>query len=558
MNDSTISTDVQDFSVNGNPRVLWMAFTAFSLGFAIWGMFAALGPFLIKWYGFTPGQALFLAAMPPFFATAVSIPLGIVTDRFGGRLTFTVTLGVITIPLILGLFVESYLSFLFLGLLLGLGGATFVIGNAHVSSWYPKSRQGTALGLFALGNFGISIGMVLVPYLIVNVLGGPEGYAALAPKLTFGPFSGWRLIFLIFAIPTIMMTVLYWMFTADPPIAKKQTSLKEIAAVYKSGILVWIVAYLYWTAFGTLTFFSASTPTYLVDRWGVDATQASMVFTSVLVLFVAIMRPLGGWLSDRHDPLKILSYLFCLSLLFSIVLVLEISLTVQIVMIYSLALISGASAATVVKLIPTYFTQVGAVSGLAKSAGAACGFTMTVIMAFSKDIMGEYTLGFAVWALMNGLSLYLVISKKGFPMQEKDAPTAPKKVVSTTLAKRYTNIRDALLSMDFHGKQPLWKVFWIYGVLFSHLYLGTVLALYNRAGALAMSLLLLGFILYTLGIMRLVWINAFNTSKELYAYTARYLTVFWMINSILISSYFFMTYSGYWALLVSLSGTVLG
>jgi len=405
----------KNFQVEGNSRVLWMAFIGFSLGFAIWGMFSALGPFLIEWYGFTAGQALFLAAMPPFFATAVSIPLGIVADKFGGRKVFTITLLVITIPLFCGLFAESYLSFLILGLFLGLGGATFVIGNAHVSSWYPKSRQGTALGIFALGNFGISIGMVLVPYLIVNVLGGPEDYAAFAPKMSFGPFSGWRLIFLIFAIPTLLMAVLYWMFTSDPPVEKNQLSLKEIAGVYKSGILVWIVAYLYWTSFGTLTFFSASTPTYLVDRWDVDATKASMIFTSLLVLFVAITRPLGGWLSDRHDPLKILTLLFGTSLIFSVALMLEISLTVQVITIYALALISGASAAAVVKLIPTYFMQVGAVSGLAKAAGAACGFTMTVIMAFSKDVIGTYVIGFAVWSVMNAAAFYLVFSRRGFP-----------------------------------------------------------------------------------------------------------------------------------------------
>lgn len=416
MNNLSCLAENQSFVVQGNTRVLGMAFIAFSLGFAVWGMFAALGPFLIKWYGFTPGQALFLAAMPPFFATAVSIPLGIAADRFGGRLIMTITLAVITVPLLLGLVVESYLAFLFLGLLLGLGGATFVVGNAHVSNWYPKSRQGTALGIFALGNFGISVGMILVPYLIVNVLGGPEGNAELPPKMDFGSFSGWRLIFLVFAISTILMTIFYWMFTTDPPVAKKKTSLKEIAGVYTSGALVWIVAYLYWTAFGTLTFFSATTPTYLVDRWNVDATQASMLFTSALVLCVAVMRPVGGWLSDRKDPLKILTILFGLSLALTVVLAMEISLTVQVICIYGLGLLSGVSAAVVIKLIPTYFTQVGAVSGLAKASGAACGFTMTVIMAFSKDVFDGYTLGFSIWALMNALSFYFVFSRKWFPV----------------------------------------------------------------------------------------------------------------------------------------------
>lgn len=428
---NTNPTTQSEEEVQGNPRILGMAFAAFSLGFAVWGMFSALGPFLIKWYSFTPSQALFLAAMPPFFATAISIPLGIAADRFGGRKVFTLALLTLTIPLIAGLFVENYVGFLILGLFLGLGGATFVIGNAHVSSWYPKSRQGTALGIFALGNFGISIGMVLVPWLIVNFLGGPEGFADMPAKFVLGPFSGWRLIFLAFAIPTLIMTALYWMFTSDPPVTRKKLSVKEIMAVYKSGALVWIVSYLYWTSFGTLTFFSASTPTYLVSRWDVNPQNASMIFTSLLVFFVAIMRPVGGWFSDRKDPLNILTKLFGVSLIFSIVLAMEISLPMQIACIYTLAMISGATAAVVVKLIPTYFSQVGAVSGLAKAAGAACGCTMTVIMAISKDITGSYQFGFLVWAVMTAASFYICYTRSGFPDKATATDSRPVLVAVT-------------------------------------------------------------------------------------------------------------------------------
>lgn len=115
-----------------------------------------------------------------------------------------------------------------------------------------------------------------------------------------------------------------------------------------------------------------------------------------------------------------------------------------------------------------------------------------------------------------------------------------------------TTTRDALYGIDYQGNLPLWKVFWGYGVLFSHIYFGFILTMYNRAEPLLMCLLLVGFMAYTLGIMRLVWINAFNTGKQAYGYAARYLTVFWMINSILVSLYLFMTYFGYWELLVQL------
>jgi NNP family nitrate/nitrite transporter-like MFS transporter len=398
----------------GNSRVLWIAFVAFSLGFGIWGMFAALGPFLIKWYNFTPSQALFLAAMPPLFATITSIPLGIAADRYGGRKVFTILLFTLLIPLIAALFADSYFRFLLLGMMLGLGGASFVVGNAHVSVWYPQAKQGTALGIFSLGNIGIALGMVFVPLLIVNVLGGPEGYAELPPKFAVGPLAGWRLIFLIFAVPTLIMGFLYWTMTSEPTIRHRKLSWGQIAGVYKSGSLVWVIAFLYWTSFGTLTFFSAFTPTYLVDRWEIDGTRASMIYTSGMVVFVAIMRPIGGWLSDRLNPRNILICFFGLSLLLASVLVAEISFSAQIGAIFSLALLSGASAACVVKLIPTYFTQVGTVSGLAKAAGAACGFTMSTIMAISKNASGSYKYGFLAWAVMNILALVFVLSPKIF------------------------------------------------------------------------------------------------------------------------------------------------
>lgn len=384
----------------GNARVLFISFLAFSLGFAVWGMFSALAPFLIKWYNFSATQVLVLAAVEPLFAAAVSIPLGILTDKFGGRTVFTLLLLTLTIPLFLGPFAHGYYSLLLLGTLLGLGGASFVVGNAHVAAWYPKSKQGTALGIFALGNIGITVGMMTVTFLVTHVLVGPDG---------------WRQIFPIFAICTLLMAVVYWFFTSDSPYGQhKGVSVREIAGVYRSGVVVWLVPYLYWVSFGTLTFFASSVPTYLLDQWHVDAVGASMVYTPLVVVCVAITRPLGGWLADRFDALSILGWLFGIMVVLALVMTVQISLQVELLAIYGLALLSGTAAAAVIKLIPLYFRQVGAVSGLAKAAGAACGFTMTVTLAASKNLLGGYTLGFAIWALMNVAAFYIALSRVGF------------------------------------------------------------------------------------------------------------------------------------------------
>src|SRR5690349_16978777 len=214
----------------GNAKVLWISTLAFSLGFAVWGMFSALAPFLIKWYAFSPTQVLILAAMELFFAAAVSILLGILTDKFGGRTVFTLLLLSLTTILFSGIFAEGYYAFLLLGSLLGLGGASFVVGNAHVSSWYPESKQGTALGIFALGNVGITVGMMAVTFLVTRILNGPDG---------------WRLIFPIFATATLFMALVYWLFTSDSPYKQHDgESVREILGVYRSGLVVWLVAYI--------------------------------------------------------------------------------------------------------------------------------------------------------------------------------------------------------------------------------------------------------------------------------------------------------------------------
>jgi NNP family nitrate/nitrite transporter-like MFS transporter len=403
----------------GNPRILWISSVAFALGFAIWGMFSALSPFLIKWYGFSAAQVLVLASMEPFFAAAVSIPLGIWTDKFGGRTVFTLLLLSLAIILFCGLFAEGYYSFLLLGSLLGLGGASFVVGNAHVSSWYPTSKQGTALGIFAMGNIGIVVGMMGVTFLVTRVLTGP---------------NGWRLIFPIFAIPTLLMALVYWFFTSDSPYKQHHgESVRDIVAVYRSGMVVWLLAYLYWVSFGTLTFFASSIPTYLLDRWHVDAARAAMLYTPPLVVCVAITRPVGGWLADRFDALQILEVLFGIMMVLAVVMAMQISLLVELFAIYGLALLAGAAAAAVIKLIPLYFRHVGAVSGLAKAAGAACGFIMTVTLAASNELLGGYTSGFAIWALMNVAAFYIVLSRLGFRKPYIEATTTTPTSTRSTL-----------------------------------------------------------------------------------------------------------------------------
>jgi NNP family nitrate/nitrite transporter-like MFS transporter len=148
------------------------------------------------------------------------------------------------------------------------------------------------------------------------------------------------------------------------------------------------------------------------------------------------MRPLGGWLADKRDPIRLLVGMFGVGAVLTLLLVGEMSFTVQMTAVYGLALLAGASAATVVKLIPSYFPHaVGAVSGLAKAAGAACGFTMSVTMAFSKDVTGGYQMGFMLWAAMNIGSLLLVAVPALWRQQVASSERDPHRAVVATEAE---------------------------------------------------------------------------------------------------------------------------
>ncbi len=101
-----------------------------------------------------------------------------------------------------------------------------------------------------------------------------------------------------------------------------------------------------------------------------------------------------------------------------------------------------------------------------------------------------------------------------------------------------------LLSPDRRGDTPLWIVFWIYGVIASQVYFASILYFYRALGTLTLGALLAGFVLYTAWIMRSVWVNAFNVGNEAYGHVARYLTVVWALNAVLVSSFLFLGHVG--------------
>ncbi|MFQ5956252.1 MAG: nitrate/nitrite transporter [Candidatus Brocadiales bacterium] len=399
----------------GNPTILYLATISFFFCFAIWALYAPFGPYFMKWYGLSAGQVLILVAIPALLGSVIRIPIGILADKYGGRIVFTILLFFVILPLVGAIFADSYVMFLICGLFFGMSGTSFIIGITHVSNWYPQAKQGTALGIYGVGNVGTILATIFVPILINNVFGDP---AVGPPKISIGSLEGWHLIFGIYAIPALAMGIIYWIMTSEPPRRHKAKTFGEIFGVYKSSGLAWLFAFLYWMTFGGFVCFSLFSPTYFNDRWDIDRAQASMVYTTIFVLITALIRSFGGWLSDKINPRQILIVTFGVSLGLLLVMAAEISFPIQIGCLYALGICCGIGNACVFKLIPSYFTAVGAVGGLAGALGGTGGFFMPIVMGTIKDATGSYKYGFGIWCAICLGTLIIVLTPKLFHKQK--------------------------------------------------------------------------------------------------------------------------------------------
>ncbi|MCP4816672.1 MAG: MFS transporter, partial [Planctomycetaceae bacterium] len=189
----------------GANRILVTATIAFTLCFAVWVVFAIIGLPLRQEFGLSDSQFALLVATPILTGSLLRIPLGILTDIFGGRRVFTILLLVTASSAYLVSKADSYPELLISALFIGLSGATFAVGIAWVSAWYPHERKGYALGVFGAGNVGASITKLLAPTLVtaVSIGGLAGGYIP----------GGWRFVPFSYAVVLVVMAMLIWTLT---------------------------------------------------------------------------------------------------------------------------------------------------------------------------------------------------------------------------------------------------------------------------------------------------------------------------------------------------------
>jgi NNP family nitrate/nitrite transporter-like MFS transporter len=354
-------------------RNLVLATLAFAVAFVGWSLVAPLAKRFQDDLDLTNTRTLMLTAVPVVLGSLLRIPVGALTDRLGGRVMFPVVLGVSAIPTAIFGFVEGYAALIVVGFFLGIAGSSFAVGVPFVAGWYPKERQGFALGVYGMGNIGTAIAAFGAPAIV--------------------DWLGREALGIVAAILLVATAVVFYSMAEDPP----RGPAVDYGAVLRSGWKLWRLALLYFVTFGGFVAMAVFLPKLLRDWFDISLTNAGLRaagFTAVATL----ARPVGGFLSDRIGSATVLVVVFVGAGLDAAWLA-HISsgptwLPVTIACL-TLAGFLGLGNGAVFKAVPLDFPEAtGAATGIVGAAGGLGGFFPPVVMGIVKDHFDTYALGF--------------------------------------------------------------------------------------------------------------------------------------------------------------------
>lgn len=289
-------------------RILALNTFAFMICFAAWTINGVLVTFLVdsgvfKWSSVQVG---WLLGLPILSGAILRFPVGMLTDKFGGKIVFTSLLFFCAVPMFLLTFANDYTIFAILSLIFGLTGASFACGVAYTSLWFPKNKQGTALGIFGVGTVGTALTTMLAPSLLNSLTNDGAN------------LDGWRTLPIIYSIALAITGVLF-LFFSENKIPEKKKSIKELMHPLKE-VRLWRFGLYYFLVFGCFVAFSQWLVPYYVNAYYMPLVAAGLL-TSAFSLPAGIVRAVGGWLADKYGPRKVMYRVFSVSIILTFFLI---------------------------------------------------------------------------------------------------------------------------------------------------------------------------------------------------------------------------------------------
>jgi MFS transporter, NNP family, nitrate/nitrite transporter len=359
-------------------RNLGYATFSLALGFAAWGLISAFASSFRSQFNLSAQSTAFLVAVPVLLGSLARLPMGILTDRFGGRLVFTVLFLFVAVAAWIVPTAATYDQLLLFAFLLGVAGASFAVGVGFSSRWFPPEQQGTALGIYGLGNMGHSAAVFLGPLVAAQ----------------FGRDN----VFHTLAVLSAAWAVLFFVLARNAPVAVTPPTFADMLAVFTKERLSWALSAFYFLTFGGFVAFSVYLPTLLRDEFGLSMADAGFR-TAGFVVLATLMRPIGGILSDRIGGARVLSGVFAGAVPFALLLMWPAMLPFTVGALGSAALL-GTGNGAVFKLVPELFPKrTATVTGLVGAIGGLGGFFPPLLLGLFRDRFGVLWPGFLLLAM---------------------------------------------------------------------------------------------------------------------------------------------------------------
>lgn len=378
----------------GNGRALSVLVSstfAFTICFAVWMMFAVMGIPIKKQLNLSETQFGLLAAMPVLTGSLVRVPLGIWTDRFGGRIVFFILMLSTVIPIWLMSYATEYWHFLVLALFVGLAGGSFSVGTPYVARWFPANRKGFAMGVFGAGNSGSALTKFVAPALIAAA-------------------GSWVIVPKVYAVAMLVTAILFWVFSATNPAHNVPSTVgfMEQLRMLKDP-RVWRYCQYYSVVFGGYVALALWMTKYYIGEYGFDMKLAALL-AACFSLPGGVLRAIGGWVSDRQGAYKTTWWVmwvcwvafFLLSYPqtnFTITTVngpqtfhIGLTPTLFTILLFVVGVAMAVGKASVFKFIADDFSDnIGAVSGIVGLAGGLGGFLLPILFGMALDLTGVRT-----------------------------------------------------------------------------------------------------------------------------------------------------------------------
>ena len=384
----------REFLKAGHLPTLLSAFFYFDMSFMVWVMLGPLAVQISQDLHLNAAQKGFMVALPVLAGALLRVVNGILVDHLRPRRAGLIGQVVVIVGLAVAwsVGVTSYAGTLWLGVILGVAGASFAVALPLASRWYPPQFQGTALGIAGAGNSGTVFAALLAP-----------GLAA---------WIGWQNVIGLAAIPLIAAFAVYLFAAKDSPGAPPPKTWKEYLDVLKVSDAWWFM-FFYAVTFGGFVGLASSLSIYFNTEYGLNAVHAGY-FTAGCVFAGSLVRPIGGALADRIGGIRALTFMYgIVAVVLTTVSFRPESAIAALALMVIAMLAFGMGNGSVFQLVPQRFRhEIGVMTGLVGMTGGIGGFYLASSLGLSKQHTGSYQAGLLLFASLAVVALIGLTSIK--------------------------------------------------------------------------------------------------------------------------------------------------